>query len=71
VILKCKNISLRNEAGKTRDDILISPRYLPPPVKEYFLKWQRIYMGCNPTLLTYLEAQTRRVKDRRNYPSPT
>ena len=68
MILKCKNISLGNEGEKVRDDILISPRYLPPPEKVYFLKWQRIYKGCDPTLSTYLEAESRRVKDRRNYP---
>jgi hypothetical protein len=29
-----------------------------------FLKYQRIYMGCDPTMSTYLEAQTRTVNDR-------
>ena len=62
MILKCKSIILGNEGEKSKDDILISPRYLPPPVKEYFLKWQRIYMECDPTLLTYLETETRRGK---------
>lgn len=62
MILKCKNISQGNEGEKARDDILISPRYLPPPVKECFLKWPRICMGCDPTLLTYLEAETRRLR---------
>jgi hypothetical protein len=38
MILKCKNIILGNEGEKARDDILISPRYLPLPVKEFFLK---------------------------------
>ena len=42
---KRQNIRLRNEGEKARYDTLISPRYLPQPVKEDFLKCQTTHTG--------------------------